>query len=597
LKNYFVCSENNELYNLIKAQKKTCIRYNNLQEALTQMEKNSHLYIFEESYPQKKQVITKEVLDTLKEKEIKTFIEYPKSVYELKQDITIKIDRQRIVNIKNKKIGQNNCSYVIFSSKISSPITSRFKPINFWKNLYKDIFNIDIVYEDSVKPTFSKQYEISKRDILNARIKSLNWFKTHMLLNDNIGTKVYEGYQSSVNENGSQNLASAIRTDCIGESSLVFALDYVIGNDKNSYNISNNLIKYIFQEINQNLDMNNDIGGFIKWYGQGDNIYYTDDNARLLLGVLPSIGILNKSKYNEGIIKCVLAYVRSIGDNGIHMDSLRSNHFYNVLDYTYKDIKTKKETKYSPHYVSYIWAVFLLIYDMTGDKQLLDISKKGIYNMMDKYPNKWKWTNGIMAEVSRMILPLAMLYKYDNSKKTKGYLDILINEIDNQTNQVGCMIEKMTLLENGKYPPPKCNEDYGKYEAPIIQKDGDMACDLLYSMNFAYLGVHEAYMATKDIKYKQISDKMTDFLIKIQTTSSKHSNLNGVWLRSFDSSMWEYWGSGADAGWAALCVESGWTNSWINIVLALREQNKSISDYITRNENFKNMYYDIKEQL
>ena len=48
------------------------------------------------------------------------------------------------------------------------------------------------------------------------------------------------------------------------------------------------------------------------------------------------------------------------------------------------------------------------------------------------------------------------------------------------------------------------------------------------------------------------------------------SCLDGAWMRSFDFDIWDYWGSSADAGWGAWCVESGWTNSWIAVVLAMR---------------------------
>ena len=642
MKNYFVCKKSNELYNLIKNKKENCYRYDNLKQTILNIEPKSNLYIFEDIYPQKTHIIDKEILDVLKNKNIKVFIEYPKKVYGLKQEDVIKVDRERIVDIKTTKLGQNNCNFVIpyniekkhiiytyakvagyknavyglpkkhipyiishpsysnvliSSSKISSPITSRFKPINFWNEFYNNLFNIDIVYEEDVKPTFSKEYVVKKEDIKNARNRSLTWFKKNMLLKDNYGMKVYEGYSSSVNSDGSQKLAQAVRNDCTGEASLVFSMDYAINSNIENKEISNELIKYIFQDLNQLLDMEKDKAGFVKWYGQGDDIYYTDDNARLLLGVLPSIGILDTGEFNEGIIKCIFAYLRSISEKGIHMDSLRTDYCMNVKDWTYKDIKTKKEVKYSPHYVSYIWVAFLLMYGITKDEELLEVSKKGIYNMMDKYPHKWKWTNGIMAEISRMILPLAMLYRYDKNDTTKKFLDMMIEEVKTQTNKVGCMIEKMILIENGKYPPTKCNEDYGKYEAPIIHENGDLACDLLYSQNFAYLGLYEAYMVTKDDEYKKLVNQMTSFFVKIQTTSTKHNNLDGVWMRSFDPSMWEYWGSGADAGWAALCVESGWTNSWINIVFALKEENKSITDYIKDVDGLKKMYYDIKDKL
>jgi hypothetical protein len=55
-----------------------------------------------------------------------------------------------------------------------------------------------------------------------------------------------------------------------------------------------------------------------------------------------------------------------------------------------------------------------------------------------------------------------------------------------------------------------------------------------------------------------------------------HPYLDGAWMRSFDYELWEYWGSSADQGWGAWCVESGWTNAWIAAVLAMRARGETL---------------------
>ncbi|MCK5811683.1 MAG: hypothetical protein KAG94_02180 [Clostridiales bacterium] len=638
----FVCDKKNELYNLARKTNNNIERSDTISLALEKIIPESVLCIFEDTYPQKKNIITKHTLDLLKSKKIKVIIEYPKEVYNLQKNKVIKLDKERIVDIKSLNIGQNNCHYIIpydidskyirytfakvagykkavyglpnenypyifyhpdysnvqiVTSKISSPITSRFKPISFFEQLYKKVFNLDITYLESVKASYTKEQKINQDDVKNTINRSTNWFKKYMLTYDMNGTQVYEGFTSNINCDGTQTMASTIRTDCIGEASLVFALDFLLKDNKSSKKTSEELLKYIFQDINQELDMSKDFGGFIKWYGKGEKIYYADDDARVLLGTITSANILKTNKHNEGMIKSILAYLRSMPEKGIYINCLRFNDKMIVDDFSWDDIKTKVKVNYSPHYVSYLWAAFLLVYEITKDSELLEISKKGILEMMSKYPDGWLWTNGIMAEVSRMVLPLSLLYKFDKDIRIKKHLDTLFNVIIEQTNESGCMIEKMILLENGKYLPPKCNNDYGRYEAPIIHDNGDQACDLLYSQNFAYLGLHEAYYSTNDIKYKHLADKMTEFLVKIQTKSDVHKELDGVWMRSFDPTMWEYYGSGADTGWAALCVESGWTNSWINIVMSLREQNKSLLDFTDNKSDFHDLYWKIKDTL
>ncbi len=136
--------------------------------------------------------------------------------------------------------------------------------------------------------------------------------------------------------------------------------------------------------------------------------------------------------------------------------------------------------------------------------------------------------------------------------------------------ECGAIQEKMGDLEYGKYPSPRSNEEYGTTEAALIQENGDPACDLVYTVNYAFIGLHEAAMATKDKYYQSAADKMADFLCRIQARSADQPYLEGCWLRGFDYDLWDYYGSSADIGWGAWSVESGWTNSWIGATFGLR---------------------------
>jgi len=67
-------------------------------------------------------------------------------------------------------------------------------------------------------------------------------------------------------------------------------------------------------------------------------------------------------------------------------------------------------------------------------------------------------------------------------------------------------------------------------------------------------------------------------LCRVQVRSREHPFIDGAWMRSFDDSLWEYWGSSSDLGWGAWCVESGWTNSWIAATLAMRIMDAALFD-------------------
>ena len=101
---------------------------------------------------------------------------------------------------------------------------------------------------------------------------------------------------------------------------------------------------------------------------------------------------------------------------------------------------------------------------------------------------------------------------------------------------------------------------------------------MLYSCNFAFIGLHEAAAATGERRYAEAADKLAKFLCRIQIRSETHPEFDGAWFRAFDTRNWDYWASNADAGWGAWSIESGWSVTWIATVFALRERHTSFWD-------------------
>jgi len=75
-----------------------------------------------------------------------------------------------------------------------------------------------------------------------------------------------------------------------------------------------------------------------------------------------------------------------------------------------------------------------------------------------------------------------------------------------------------------------------------------------------------------------MEDKLAEFLVRIQVRSETRAELDGAWFRAFDFKRWEYFGSNADAGWGAWCVETGWVQGWIPTVLELRRRGTNLWD-------------------
>jgi len=115
-------------------------------------------------------------------------------------------------------------------------------------------------------------------------------------------------------------------------------------------------------------------------------------------------------------------------------------------------------------------------------------------------------------------------------------------------------------------------------------------------VNFAFLGLHEAAAATGDKFYSDAEDKLAEFLCRIQIRSETHPELDGGWFRAFDFKRWEYWASNGDAGWGAWSVESGWSQSWITAVLALRQMDISLWEF-TKNIRIEEQFSPMREQM
>jgi hypothetical protein len=197
---------------------------------------------------------------------------------------------------------------------------------------------------------------------------------------------------------------------------------------------------------------------------------------------------------------------------------------------------------------------------------------------MDKYTDGWRWTNGLAQEKARILLPLAWLVRAKDTPKHRAMLRKAVNGLLALQDKCGAIREELGLPGKGRYPPPKSNEAYGRNEASLIATNGDRVCDLLYTSNFAFLGLREAAAATGDKDIIEAENKLAGLLCRIQVTSEAQPAVDGGWFRAFDFGRWEHWASNADHGWGAWAIESGWTQGWITAVLAMRQMKTSLWD-------------------
>ena len=475
------------------------------------------------------------------------------------------------------------CAGILIAvTPLSSFIQSRFAPVADWKVVIGRILGFldgsdavkPVDYVPGVHPAFGPAAPLPDNAEDTAFKRNAEWFYREMLFNHHGSLGVFEGFQSVIDVTGRQWVMPKLRGDCLGECAAVGALDAVLNREEMGREMAQGLLKTLFttDAVRDNNPASQTYGNL--FFDESTNSVYGDDNSRSGLGAVLSGELLDDPRYAGEILQLAYGLWRTTGDNGLREPSLvQPGSFTNGR--TWKYYRKKNFPECRPHYQAWHWAFNLQMYVLSGDRRFRDHAAAAMTTAMEKFP--WfLWQNGATGDWARILLPFAMLVEVEDTPEHRAWLDRVAAHFIGCMNEHHAVAELMGKVELGHYPAPKSNAEYGTGEATLVQQDGDPVCDLLYTMNFAFPGMHEAYMATGDARYKKACDDMADFFCRVQAESADQPYLNGAWLHGFDFSLWEYFGNASDSGWGPWCVETGWTNSWIAATFALRRLNRPL---------------------
>ena len=516
---------------------------------------------------------------------------------------------------------QENENIMVAATNISNFSVSRYMPEHRVQSVFEYILSWLLQKESVklsswisyVKPAYSADAKLPKDAARESIAKGIEWYYNgHFLVHpswkkewvdkymgdglmpvgpelpaespDGDGTLgVLEGHMSGIYHDGKQRYRYWMRDDVQGESSYAFAAAGDLLAKDDYLKVSSNLLNYSFREYRDSVRNNpkSPSYGLLGWAYTHKNTYYGDDNARSILGSLGASAILNDTSWDKQIVECIVGNFRTTGKNGFRggniLDAdLQKNGWRH---YFHSDL-----VNLHPHFESWNWACYLWLYTQTKYQPLLDRVKKGVELMMKGYPNDWNWTNGIQQERARMILPLAWLYRVEPTEQHQQWLQFITEEL--LKNQVACggIREELGNEAKSMFGCTPSNDAYGRTEASLIFKNGDPVADMLYTTNFAFVGLCEAAMATQNPEYLKAVNQMRDFLIRIQVRSDKFKNVDGAWFRAFNYQDWNYWASNADAGWGAWSTLTGWIQSWIIGTQYLIEKNTSLWDLAAKKD-------------
>jgi hypothetical protein len=502
---------------------------------------------------------------------------------------------------------------LVATTKLSQFVTARYAPTDAWRAIWPAVLGwlgadgASLDWTPTVRPSFAANETLPDDVEEEALRRGTQWFYDARLLPsqdwqedgdsyadaDRVGTAsgrdwpagdgsqgLLEGFSSTIGHDGRQPLRWWLRDDCMGEGAMALAFDGVVKKKAHSLKVAGNLADFILFDSDATKGPRDDPDspsfGLVSWdINKSLGVFYGDDNARSMLGVLACAALTKNDRWDEKILRCFLANLRTTGQLGfrggrIDEGPLHENGWRHYFD--------ASPTHYAPHYESYMWACYIWAHNQTGHALFLERAKNAIRMTMDAYPDDWRWTNGLQQERARMLLCLSWLVRVEDIPEHREWLRLVAEELLEHQAKCGAIREELGPEGKGAYGAPTSNEHYGTTEAPLIQKNGDPLCDLLYTTNFAFLGLHEAAAATGDPFYADAEDRLARFLCRIQIRSEQHPELDGGWFRAFDYARWEYWASNADLGWGAWSIESGWTCGWINAVLAMRQMETSLWD-------------------
>ncbi len=547
---------------------------------------------------------------------------------------------------------------LVSTTKLSQFITARYAPTDAMKSIWKYIFKwlqpdeqvSELNWIPAVRPSYGSDESLPDDIERKALKRGIDWFfHSHMLLHPLMLEKynkatnlpnpaksdpdlkqdwpyghridkmiknvpigdgmlgIMEGFDSKIFSDGSQAVRWWNRGDCNGEIAGTMGIAGVVCKNQKYTQTASNIGDWLFFRsmisTGDRLNPNHAAYGLFGWNdlpkyagpasSDGYAVYYGDDNARLMLGMMMAAASQNISSYDERLLKGLLGNLRLSSIYGFQPDRIDQK----PLELAgWRKYFTSDHTAFAPHYQAYLWACYLWAYRQTGYDLFLKRAKTAIEMTMNAYPNRWIWTNGIQQERAKMLLPLSWLIRVEDTPIHREWLRKVAEDLLSGQDRCGAIREQIGETGKGGFPPPVSNKAYGTKEAPLIQTNADGVSDLLYTVDFAFLGLHEAAASTGEKFYRDAEDLLTKFLCRIQIRSEKHPELDGGWFRAFDFNRWEYWASNADAGWGAWSIEAGWTQSWITAVLGLRQMKTSFWD-LTKESKIEKYFDALGSQM
>jgi hypothetical protein len=345
---------------------------------------------------------------------------------------------------------------------------------------------------------------------------------------------------------GAEQRQSPERADCVFESALAFGIYGKLTGSARHDRISQNMLARMmdFQRLERG------DRGYGLWNTRGRaGSAYQDDTSWATICALAGYRYTKNRMFLERGLLSANAQARAFGPD----DRLRV-----PLDVAQQPGSLTQRADEHPHSGGCVLSAWLYTYGVTGDPSYLELALPMLRKMVDGFSAIPRYVISKSCESARFLLPLALACAYSPDPYFKKALREQADYLRSHTDACGAIQEAGSNIGDSVE-----GGDLGlTYDAD------EKISDQLYCTSFAAMNYWIAYKTTGDRSYLDDFTRTTDYLVRIQV-ESPDAMIDGGWMRGFDYSLWEYYGSNADQGWNTYCMETGWTNAIIDMALGL----------------------------
>jgi len=408
-----------------------------------------------------------------------------------------------------------------------------------------------VAYKTTVSLESDEAFNLARK---NAVEKALHWLE-NMAVDGGYGG-IREGMSHKIKPNGIQVRCNEVRTDCTGEAAGAFLLSSLVSGSTHHAELSKRMYNFIFDNM---IVSGGKFDGLMRWTETEWETCYGDDVARTVLPLLYE-GDLLKNPTRAKAMKRVLDFLNSTtASNGIRAS--RTDIGF-IADTDFAEIRSNTDVKITEHHNGYYQAALALAARVYGNAEWLETAEKGMQTAMSVYPETYR-EQSETEEMWRMILPLAVLFDITKKDIYRNMLYRICDDLDKLKHPFGGYKEWDTGYKANR-------SRLSKDECSLLSENGDPVADQLYSVNWLPIGFAYAYKATGDSVFKEKWKNIVKYFIKTQMVSNDIF-CDGAWTRAFDMNLQEAYGVPHDVGWAAYCVESGWTVAEIAMGMMIME--------------------------